>query len=163
MLSNAGFKVERADGDYSDTYPEGTVMAQSATGTVEAGSTITITISKGSNPNAEIPNVVGKAESTARADLQAAGFPSTTQQRASDTVPRGSVISQSVTGSARKGTSITLIVSSGPANTGASGGNGGNSTNGTASGNSGNSSNTGNAGGNSGHSGNESEAAVSED
>ena len=142
MLSNAGFKVERADGDYSDTYPEGTVMAQSATGTVEAGSTITITISKGANPNAEIPNVVGKTESTARADLQAAGFPSTTQQRASDTVPRGSVISQSATGSARRGTTITLVISSGPANTGGD---------------------SGASGGNSGHAGNNSEAPASTD
>lgn len=142
MLSNAGFKVERVDGDYSDTYPEGTVMAQSATGTVEAGSTITITISKGANPNAEIPNVVGKTESAARADLQAAGFPSTTQQRASDTVPRGSVISQSATGSARRGTTITLVISSGPANAGGD---------------------SSASGGNSGHAGNNSEAPASTD
>ena len=125
MLTNAGFKVERQDGDYSDTYAEGTVMAQSATGTVEAGSTITITISKGSNPNAEVPNTVGKTESAARSELQNAGFQVTTQQRASDTVPRGSVISQSVTGNAKKGSTVTIVVSTGSANTGANGGNSG--------------------------------------
>ena len=119
-LSNAGFKVATAQGDYNDRYESGTVMAQDVTGKAAEGSTVTITISPGADPNATIPNVTGKSESAATAELKNAGFGVSVQTQTSSSVPEGNVISQSATGSAKKGTSITIVVSGGP---GASAGN----------------------------------------
>ncbi len=104
MLSNAGFKVETSE-DYSDSYSKGTVMAQSQTGTAKPGTTITITISLGSKPaeKVTVPNVMGKTYSEAKSTLENLGF-GVTLSGPED----GTVTAQSVTGSAEKGTTITL-------------------------------------------------------
>lgn len=121
-LSDAGFQVGTEQGDYSDTYPAGTVMAQSVTGSAPSGTTVVITISKGPNPNADIPNVVGKTESDAKASLQDLGFRVSVQQQASSSVAKGTVISQSATGSAKRGSTITIVVSTGPSSDSSNGG-----------------------------------------
>ena len=119
-LSNAGFQVARVDGDYNDNYAAGTVMAQDVSGKAKEGTTITLTVSPGSNPNASVPDVVGKSESAATAELQNAGFGVNVTTQTSSSVPEGNVISQDTTGSAQKGSTVTIVVSGGP---GASGGN----------------------------------------
>ena len=119
-LSNAGFKVATANGDYNTRYAAGTVMAQDVTGNAQEGTTVTITISPGPNPNADVPNVEGKSESAATSELKNAGFNVSVQTQTDASVPEGNVISQSVTGSAKKGTTVTITVSGGP---GASAGN----------------------------------------
>lgn len=121
-LSDAGFQVGTEQGDYSDTYPAGTVMAQSVTGSAPSGTTVVITISKGPNPNADIPNVVGKTESDAKASLQDLGFRVSVQQQASSSVAKGTVISQSATGSAKRGSTITIVVSTGASSDSSNGG-----------------------------------------
>ena len=116
-LSNAGFTVVSEEGDYSDTYPAGTVMAQSATGETKAGSSITITISKGSNPNIEVPEVTGKSESEAKGAMPS-GVHVEVKYEASSSVAKGTVIRQSTSGPVKKGSTVTLTVSSGPASGG---------------------------------------------
>ena len=113
-LSNAGFKVATVNGDYNDRYDAGTVMAQDVTGNAKEGTTVTITISPGSNPNAEVPSVTGKSESAATSELKNAGFRVSVQTQTDASVPEGNVISQSVTGSAKKGSTVTIVVSGGP-------------------------------------------------
>ena len=113
-LSSAGFEVVRAEGSYNDNYASGTVMAQDVTGTAKTGTTITLTVSPGSDPNARVPNVVGKSEAAATAELQNAGFYVSTSSQTSSTVPEGNVISQDITGSATKGSTVTIVVSDGP-------------------------------------------------
>lgn len=117
MLSNAGFTVVSEPGDYSDTYAAGTVMAQSATGEAKAGSSITITISKGSNPNIEVPDVTGKAEAEAKSAMPS-GVHVEVKYEASSTVGKGLVIRQSASGPVKKGATVTLTVSSGAADGG---------------------------------------------
>ena len=111
-LTAAGFKVEIAY-DSSDVYDEGYVFSQSHTGTAEKGTTITIYISTGSQ-QIEIPYVVSKDVYSATYEIQAAGFAVYTSYEYSSEVDSGYVISQSETGTAVAGTTITLVVSSGP-------------------------------------------------
>ena len=113
-LSSAGFQVTRVDGDYNDNYPAGTVMAQDPSGKAKDGATITLTVSPGSNPNASVPNVTGKSESAATSELQNAGFSVNVTTQTSSSVPEGDVISQDITGSAQKGSTVTIVVSGGP-------------------------------------------------
>ena len=111
-LTAAGFKVEIAY-DSSDVYDEGYVFSQSATGTAKKGSTITLYVSTGV-AQLEIPYVVGKDVYSATYEIQNAGFAVYTAYDYSDSIDAGYVISQSETGSAAAGTTITLVISSGP-------------------------------------------------
>ena len=63
-----------------------------------------------------VPDVKNKTEAEARATLTRSGFEVTVQQGESDTVPEGSVISQSPEGGSRaaSGSTIVLVISSGP-------------------------------------------------
>jgi len=65
----------------------------------------------------KVPNVEGQTEANARAALEAAGLKvGTVSESKSDTVPMGNVITQSVSKntSVTKGTSVNLVLSSGP-------------------------------------------------
>ncbi len=63
----------------------------------------------------DVPSVVGLSEEDARAALEAAGFSVTTSQEASDDVAAGLVIrSEPGSGQAAAGSSVTLVVSTGP-------------------------------------------------
>ncbi len=104
-LTNAGFKVSIEAGSYSDSYAQGTVMAQSVTGTAKEGTEITLTISKGPEPKQKVnaPYYVGQSAATAIKDLKALGFAVTVNG------PQDGVITaQSASGSLDKGASITL-------------------------------------------------------
>ncbi len=71
-LSNAGFSVDVAE-DSSDSVDEGYVISQSVTGTAKKGTTITITVSTGSNKTS-VPDVTGLSASSAANKIAAAGF-----------------------------------------------------------------------------------------
>ncbi|WP_217615061.1 transglycosylase domain-containing protein [Cellulomonas sp. GbtcB1] len=76
-----------------------------------------------------IPSVVGQDQNTAIATLQNAGFSATVGGTTASDITPGSVVSQSPSGSAPAGSSITLTLSSGPgapAGDGGGGNNGGN-------------------------------------
>lgn len=116
-LQAAGFNVTVGDSQASDTVAAGSVISQSPNGgaRIAQGSTVTIVISSGSD-KAQVPSVVGMSQSAATSALQGAGFTVNATNDYSDSVPSGSVISQSVSGSATRGSAVTIVVSQGPRN-----------------------------------------------
>ena len=115
-LVTAGLPDPVVKEENSDEFAAGIVMAQDpeAGTTIEEGSKITITVSKG-GATFEVPSVVGKNMNEADAVLKALGLQVTVEQKTDANVPEGQVISQSIAegGSAKKGDSITIVVSSG--------------------------------------------------
>ncbi|MDO4796860.1 MAG: Stk1 family PASTA domain-containing Ser/Thr kinase, partial [Coriobacteriales bacterium] len=114
-LENAGFSVI-VNSESSENYRAGLVCYQSATGTATKGSEVIITVSTGTAKIA-VPSVVGMNEGDATSTLNNAGFDVTTTDVESTTVPAGNVVWQSTTGSADRGTSITIGVSIGSSTT----------------------------------------------
>jgi serine/threonine protein kinase len=111
-LQAAGFEVDVQSAS-SDSVEKGLVISQSPTGTATKGATITITVSTGSE-TVSVPSVVGMDKDTAQSTLANAGFKYDPQYRYDDSTPVNQVISQSPTGSAKKGDTITLVISNGP-------------------------------------------------
>lgn len=115
-LEGAGFVVEIARQN-DPAIEEGLAITTDPVGEAEEGSTVTIIVSLGVDPEAPVavPSVVGQAEADARAALEAAGFAVSITRQASDTVAAGVVISQSpASGTALPGITVTVVVSSGP-------------------------------------------------
>lgn len=154
VLASYGLNGQQGDTVFSDDVEENRVAQQdtAARTTAYKGDTITFHLSKGPE-TASVPNVQGLDFETARDRLEAAGFTVSLQWR-DDSAAANTVIRQSVTGTAKLGTTITLTISNGPAeedetdtgntgnnNGGTSGDNTGGSTGGSESGGSG--SNTG--------------------
>lgn len=154
VLASYGLNGQQGDTVFSDDVEENRVAQQdiAAGTTAYKGDTITFHLSKGPE-TASVPNVQGLDFETARDRLEAAGFIVSLQWR-DDSAAVNTVIRQSVTGTAKLGTTITLTISNGPAeedetdtgntgnnNGGTSGDNTGGSTGGSESGGSG--SNTG--------------------
>ena len=115
ILQNAGFEVDVVP-IQSDTVPEDRVAGQRPEPGTEAdeGSVVTITVSSGPG-EAPVPIVQGMTADDAAAALRKAGFKSEQRREFSDTVKSGRVIETSPPeGSvARKGTTVTLVVSRG--------------------------------------------------
>ena len=116
-LEDAGFKVTSSF-QYDDNIENGNVISTTpAPGTkAEKGTQITMLVSKGSDKKS-VPNVRGMEDSAAQNTIKNYGFNvgSVTYQY-SDSVSKGLVISQGVAAGtkAAAGTSISLVVSSGP-------------------------------------------------
>ncbi|SDN15426.1 Stk1 family PASTA domain-containing Ser/Thr kinase [Lachnospira pectinoschiza] len=81
---------------------------------VTTSTSIVVTVSH-KEATVDIPDVTEMSSAKAKSTLEAAGFNVSTVTAASDTVAKGNVISYSPTGSAVKGSTITITVSSGPA------------------------------------------------
>lgn len=115
-LKTAGLADPIIKEENSDEFAAGIVMEQKpeAGTTMEEGSQITITVSKG-GATFSVPSVVGKNMNDADAELKALGLQVIVEQKTDANVPQGQVISQSIAAgdSAKKGDSITIIVSSG--------------------------------------------------
>lgn len=115
-LESAGFKVNFEYGDYNDSVAADVVTAQSPSAKNQAakGSTVTVTLSPGQKP-ITVPNVVNYSQSQAESALTGAGLKYTyADSQYSDTVPAGSVISQTKSGeTVAAGTTITLTLSKG--------------------------------------------------
>jgi eukaryotic-like serine/threonine-protein kinase len=118
-LEAAGLTV-RPVPQASDTVAAGQVMAQDpAPGTkIDKGSAVTITVSSGTG-QVTVPNVIGKDASDAANILGNAQFKTTTRTQPSDTVAAGLVISTTPGPGAKapKGSTVALVVSSGPTTT----------------------------------------------
>lgn len=113
-LEAAGFSVAASRVNDPAVEP-GVVVGQDPAGGGEAelGSTVSISVSDG--PGAvTVPNVVGDQENAARNRLEQAGFAVSVTQASSADVPSGRVISQSVSGDAPPGSTVTIVVSTGP-------------------------------------------------
>ncbi|RZU52905.1 serine/threonine-protein kinase [Krasilnikovia cinnamomea] len=115
-LEAVKLKVKEGDGQFSDTVPEGAVVATDpkAGTSLKPGDTVTITVSKGRSPT-RVPNVVGKNINEARGELQEAGLTVVEEYKDSNE-PADQVIGQSLkagTG-AETDAEIKLDVSKGP-------------------------------------------------
>lgn len=126
-LEGAGFGVgvEQAN---DPSAPVGTVVRQSPGGGAEAeqGSGVTIVVSAGPGVVA-VPDVVGQSADAAQGALAGAGFAVAVSEAPSDTVPAGTVVSQSPGGGAEAppGSTVGIVVSTGPAPDPGGGGEGG--------------------------------------
>jgi beta-lactam-binding protein with PASTA domain/tRNA A-37 threonylcarbamoyl transferase component Bud32 len=119
LLDNKGFVVNATEQN-DPKVPVGTVISQSPTGNQKAdvGSVITIVVSTG--PSAlSVPDVSGQSVATASANLTSAGFKVNESQQASDKVAAGKVIGTNPPAGtqATPGSTVTIIVSTGPAST----------------------------------------------
>jgi beta-lactam-binding protein with PASTA domain len=122
-LAGAGLQIQFV-AEYSETVAKDTVISQSVEGgAVKAGDTVTIVVSLGKAPQssetAKVPDVKGKSASDAQAALQEAGFfVRVSSEEFSDSVKAGNVISQDIRPgtTAKKKTTVAIIVSKGPAN-----------------------------------------------
>jgi len=114
-LRQEGFKTDSTT-KFSDQ-PDGRVIGQDPSGNTKAdkGSTVTLTVSKGREQVA-VPQVVGLTAKSARGRLDNAGLTASERDENSTTVEKGRVISASPGEGEKvdKGSSVTLVVSSGP-------------------------------------------------
>ncbi len=106
-LKSAGFTVS-INREYSSTVDEGYVISQNPSGgKLDKGSSVTITVSRGKE-QVDVPNVVGMTVAQAKSILQSAGFSVVVSGDGTDT---DKVTSQSPTGTATKGATITITAS----------------------------------------------------
>jgi serine/threonine-protein kinase len=123
---------------YSSSVANGEIISQNpaAGAQMSRGDTVTVVLSKGPQPQSSssqpdavsasdkdsstpaltVPNVVGQTQAAAASALSAAGLTPQVVTEESQSVPAGTVISQTPSGSsgATKGDAITIVVSSGP-------------------------------------------------
>jgi eukaryotic-like serine/threonine-protein kinase len=104
IAQSGGFQLNQQA--VASSQPPGTITGQSpAPGTpISNGEVVTVQVSSGP-PQVAIPNVVGMSVSAATAELQSAGFQVSVSGRL---FGNGTVQSESPTGQAPKGTTITL-------------------------------------------------------
>jgi beta-lactam-binding protein with PASTA domain len=102
----------------SSTVANGVVISEtpSAGSVVEEGTRVTLAVSTGPG-SSPLPDVAGLTAAQATAKLKEAGFKPTTEKQASATVASGRVISTNPSAGteAQAGSSVTVLVSSGPA------------------------------------------------
>jgi beta-lactam-binding protein with PASTA domain len=114
-LTALGFAVAVNEA-YSDTAARDRVISQSpeAGSSQRGGATVALTVSMGREP-VTVPDVTRRTQASAEASLRNIGLAFSISEASSDTVPRGSVISQSPAAgaSASRGDSVALTVSTG--------------------------------------------------
>lgn len=117
-LETAGYRV-KVEQEETDQYEAGIVARQSPEGDTkaQAGSDVTIYVSTGNAAGTSaMPDLRGKTESEAKAELEAAGLVcGTVSETNSDTVEEGRVVSQSYNPgiAVAKGTTINIVLSAG--------------------------------------------------
>jgi serine/threonine-protein kinase len=114
-LEDAGFEV--ATREVAGDAPEGTVLEQDprAGEAADEGSTVTLSVSAGLG-TAVIPSVAGRSQEQAIKTLRDAGFRVKTEERPSNSVRAGRAIATEPPAGqeAERGSSVTLLVSTGP-------------------------------------------------
>jgi beta-lactam-binding protein with PASTA domain len=117
-LTGQGFKVGTVDQQPSDTVSKGVVLEQSPKAGDQApqGEAVNLVVSSGKEQVA-IPDEAGKDAAVAANDLGQLGLKTATKQENSSTVPNGKVIrtEPGPNTSVDKGSTVTLVVSQGPA------------------------------------------------
>ncbi|MGZ8581994.1 MAG: Stk1 family PASTA domain-containing Ser/Thr kinase [Actinomycetota bacterium] len=117
QLSDLGFAVSIADGQYSERVADGRVLrVQPNPGTsLEQGETVTIVPSLGPPP-VKAPRVAGMTLDRATAQLERAGLEvAVAKRRYDERIPEGSVIEQQQTGMVPSGSTVELVLSRGHA------------------------------------------------
>ncbi len=119
ILTGKGFQVEVVNKTNDSVAPD-TVFDQDPKpgGQAPKGSKVTVTVSSGPQQS-PVPNVVGRDQSEAANILGQAGFTTSVQTQASDSVAQGKVIRTDPAAPTplAKGSNVTLVVSSGPSPT----------------------------------------------
>ncbi|MFQ6170579.1 Stk1 family PASTA domain-containing Ser/Thr kinase [Oryzobacter sp. R7] len=117
QITGANLSVGKVTQAFSDKVPEGQVVAAKPGpgASLKRGTAVALTISKGRQP-VSVPDFTGKAAKPATEKLTDLGLEvDATKQANSDTVPKGSVISQDPRGGTLyRGDTVTLVVSKGP-------------------------------------------------
>lgn len=113
-LEASRFTVDVTD-EYSQDVPLGHVISQSpgAGEVVDHSTLVKLVVSLGREP-VSAPNIEGKTADEARAALEGAGLVVEASEQYSDTVPAGTVISQSTSDQFYRGDTISLTISKGP-------------------------------------------------
>ena len=114
LIENAGLTVGSTTQEANDA-DEGKIVDQSpkAGEKVDKGSKVDIVVSSGPETDS-VPGVVGKTESDATNTLSNAGFSVNVESGGtSDTYAKGYVMKQSPTGTAKKGSTVTIYISEG--------------------------------------------------
>jgi beta-lactam-binding protein with PASTA domain/tRNA A-37 threonylcarbamoyl transferase component Bud32 len=118
-LGRAGFEVDIRR-EASSTVREGTVIRTDppAGAKADEGSVVRMVVSTGQE-QATVPNVIGKTEEQARAEIEAAGLTVSVQRVPSDVANDGRVVSQSPSGGTRaeRGSIVTIRVGQAPRTT----------------------------------------------
>ncbi|MBN1192227.1 MAG: Stk1 family PASTA domain-containing Ser/Thr kinase [Coriobacteriia bacterium] len=116
-LRSADLEYDKTTDEYSAEIAKGLVIrTEPAIGTaVSKGTRIVLYVSAGVEQT-KVPDVVGKTLAQAKSTLEAAGLTVTTTEAYSETVPKGSVISQKPDPNVvlESGSTVTLEVSLGP-------------------------------------------------
>ena len=114
-LSSYGLNGPEGESTFSENVKEGCVSSQDqpAGSSLNKGDTVVFHLSKGAE-NVSVPNVVGATVSNAENSLKNAGFKVNTSYRYSSNTPEGRVISQDPSGTAPKGSTVTIAISNGP-------------------------------------------------
>jgi eukaryotic-like serine/threonine-protein kinase len=115
-LQEAGFKVKTTK-EFTQTVPDGSVVRTipGAGEKADAGSEVTLVISKGTQP-VTVPNVVGQSKDSGISTLQSRGFAVDVTEQESTASQPGTVLSQSPTAgtSAGDGSTVTITVAKAP-------------------------------------------------
>lgn len=112
------FKI-KVEEEYSADYAKGLVIRQDPESDteLEEGKTLTLVVSKGTRTEdkVSVPEVVGKMESSAKSELEAAGLKVSVKTKYSTDVAKGKVISQSPGGGNQvtKNSTVVITVSQG--------------------------------------------------
>ncbi|SEG75721.1 serine/threonine protein kinase [Thermomonospora echinospora] len=119
-LRKAGLKVGSVEEEFSEEVAEGRVISTnpSAGDSVERGTEVTLTVSKGEQPpeQVQVPDVSGQPAAAAKQALEGAGFKVSQRTMASSNVEKGMVIQTNPRGGqqAPQNSTVVMIVSSGP-------------------------------------------------
>ncbi|HEX7442645.1 MAG TPA: Stk1 family PASTA domain-containing Ser/Thr kinase, partial [Acidimicrobiales bacterium] len=116
LLENSGFVVNSTDQN-DPKVPVGVVISQNPPGATKADKGTVVSIAVSSGPSAiAVPDVSGQSAATASANLTSAGFKVSETQQSSATVAAGKVIGTNPTAGtqATPGSTVTIIVSTGP-------------------------------------------------
>ncbi len=117
ILGGLGLKAVVEERVYSEEYEEGEVISQDPKpgSKLPKGSEVRLVISKGVEL-VVVPDVINLSISEAISTLKKAGLKYTKKEKSSETIPEGTVISQNPSPGieVKKGTTVELVVSSGP-------------------------------------------------
>ena len=117
VLKSSDLKIGRVSEKYSESFEAGLLIDgnPSSGSPVRKDSSVDLIISKGLE-QVELTNFQGKTSDQAQSELKAAGLIASSKYEYSDTIPIGTVISQtpSDVSTVGKGEKITLVISKGP-------------------------------------------------
>lgn len=115
-IEGVNLSVGKVTDDWSETVPEGIIatVSQPRGTELKKGTSVDLVVSKGPQPIA-IQDFTGKKADKAREELEKAGFAVAVEEKNSDDVDKGKVITQTPNGGdGKRGDTITLSVSKGP-------------------------------------------------